>query len=171
VIEIRAKQIVVAGQPRAGDGRGPTTSAPPGTSGSSASTWLQETGCGAVASYLPWVFHELPDGTIDVTGTTGPERDVAAFIDLCHARGLWFIARPGPFVMAELKSEGIPYRVYGEHPEVVPCGWDDTPTRSRTVDYLAPALLAETAHWYDAIMAVVSTTTAARRCCWHRAPR
>jgi len=92
------------------------------------------------AAPRPWVFHELPDCTIDVTGTTRPERDVAAFIDLCHARGLWFIARPGPFVMAELKHEGIPYRVYEEHPEVVPCRWDGTPTRSCTVDYLAPSL-------------------------------
>ncbi len=83
-----------------------------------------EAGLTAVASYIPWVFHELPDGTIDVEGRTRPERDVAAFIDLCAERDLMFIARPGPFVMAELKNEGIPFRVYREHPEVVPVGWD-----------------------------------------------
>ena len=44
---------------------------------------VKEAGCTAVASYIPWLWHELPDGTIDVTGRTQPERDVAAFIDLC----------------------------------------------------------------------------------------
>ena len=37
---------------------------------------LVEAGCDTVASYIPWVFHELPDGSIDVTGETRPERDV-----------------------------------------------------------------------------------------------
>ncbi|RYC14760.1 beta-galactosidase [Nocardioides zhouii] len=115
-----------------------------------------EAGCTAVASYIPWIWHELPDGTIDVTGATRPERDVAAFIDACAERGLWFIARPGPFVMAELKNEGIPYRVYDEHPEVVPIGWDWKPAPSRTVDYLAPAFIDETARWFDAIMPVLA---------------
>jgi beta-galactosidase len=112
---------------------------------------LKEAGCTAVASYIPWIFHELPDGTIDVTGATSPERDVAAFIDLCRDHGLWFIARPGPFVMAELKNEGLPYRLYTEHPEIVPSGWDGRQATSRTVDYLAPAYLDECERWYAAI--------------------
>ena len=84
---------------------------------------LKEIGCNAVASYIPWLWHEMPDGSIDVTGTSLPERDVAAFIDLCRDNGLLFIARPGPFIMAELKNEGIPYRVYREHPEIISTGW------------------------------------------------
>jgi Glycosyl hydrolases family 35 len=47
-----------------------------------------EIGCDTVASYIPWLFHELPDGTIDVSGTSVPERDVGAFIDLCAVHGL-----------------------------------------------------------------------------------
>ena len=91
---------------------------------------LKEAGCNAVASYIPWLWHELPDGTIDVTGATRPERDVAAFIDLCAEHDLWFIARPGPFVMAELKNEGLPYRLYTDHPEIVPGGWDGARRRA-----------------------------------------
>ena len=113
---------------------------------------LKDAGCTAVASYLPWLWHELPDATIDVTGRTRPERDVAAFIDLCHEHGLWFVARPGPFVMAELKNEGLPYRLYTEHPEIVPPTWDGHPTPTRTVDYLAPAFLTETRRWYDTVL-------------------
>ncbi|GIH20461.1 beta-galactosidase [Rugosimonospora africana] len=117
---------------------------------------LKQAGARAVASYLPWLFHELPDATIDVTGRTRPERDIGAFIDLCRQEGLWFVARPGPFVMAELKNEGIPYRVYREHPEVVPLGWGGAPAPTSTVDYLAPAFLAECARWYDAVMPVLA---------------
>ena len=100
---------------------------------------LVAAGCDTVASYIPWLFHELPDGTIDVEGRTRPERDLAAFVDLCADRGLLFLARPGPYVMAELKNEGLPYRVLREHPEILPSGWDGVRPHTATVDYLAPA--------------------------------
>ncbi len=117
---------------------------------------LVEAGCDTVASYIPWLFHELPDGTIDVTGETRPERDIGAFIDLAASKGLRFLARPGPFIMAELKNEGIPFRVYRDHPEIVPLGWDGRQVPSRTVDYLAPAFLAESGRWFDAILPVLA---------------
>jgi beta-galactosidase len=117
---------------------------------------LKEAGCNAVASYIPWLWHELPDGSIDVTGATCPERDVAAFIDLCAEHDLWFIARPGPFIMAELKNEGLPFRLYTEHPEIVPSGWDGRPAPSRTVDYLAPAYLDECDRWFGAVLPLIA---------------
>ncbi|MGJ6981610.1 beta-galactosidase [Aestuariimicrobium soli] len=116
---------------------------------------LVEAGCNTVASYIPWLVHELADGSIDVAGDSDPQLDLGAFIDLCAERGLWFIARPGPFQMAELKNEGLPYRVYREHPEIVPVGWDGEPCPSATVDYLAPAFLTETRRWYEAVMPVL----------------
>jgi beta-galactosidase len=157
VIELTAKQVVVDGTPRivmAGEVHYFRVAR---------EEWAQrldlvvEAGLTAVASYIPWIYHELPDGTIDVTGATRPERDVGAFIDLCAERGLLFIARPGPFVMAELKNEGIPFRVYRDHPEVVPVGWDGAPAPSRTVDYLAPAFLAQTRRWFEAVLPVLAT--------------
>lgn len=156
MIELRDKRIVVDGEPRLVLAGEVHYFRVPRAEWAQRLDLLQETGCNAVASYLPWLFHELPDGTIDVEGRTRPERDVGAFVDECHRRGLWFIARPGPFVMAELKNEGIPHRVYREHPEIVPSGWDGRPAPTRTVDYLAPAFLAETARWYDAVMPVLA---------------
>ncbi len=113
-------------------------------------------GLNTIATYIPWLWHELPDGTVDVTGATRPERDLGAFLDLCHENGFHVIARPGPFVMAELKNEGLPYRVYREHPEIVPSGWDGAPAPTRTVDYLAPAFLAEAREWYRAVIPVIA---------------
>lgn len=120
---------------------------------------LIEAGCNAVASYVPWLVHELPDGSIDVTGQTLPDRDVAAFIDLAAERGLWFLARPGPFIMAELMDEGIPYRIYREHPELIPVGWDGVPTPSRTLDYLNPVFLDEVRRWYAAVLPLIAQRT------------
>lgn len=117
---------------------------------------LAAAGCNTVASYIPWLWHELPDGSFDLDGRTRPERDLGAFVDLCRDNGLWFFARPGPFVMAELKNEGLPYRLYDQHPEIVPVGWDGAPAPSRAADYLAPAFLAETRRWYAAVMPILA---------------
>lgn len=113
-------------------------------------------GLDTVATYIPWLWHELPDGTFDLTGRTRPERDLGAFVDLCHAAGMRVIARPGPFVMAELKNEGLPHRLYTRHPGILPTGWNGAPGTTATVDYLAPAFLAEARRWYAAVMPVLA---------------
>lgn len=116
----------------------------------------REAGLNAVASYIPWIWHELPDGTVDLTGATRPERDLGAFIDLCAEHALWFIARPGPFQMAELKNEGIPFRVLREHPEVRQLGWDGEPGSTHSLDYLASAFLAESSAWFEEVLPVIA---------------
>ncbi|HEU0163511.1 MAG TPA: beta-galactosidase, partial [Thermomicrobiales bacterium] len=117
---------------------------------------LKETGANAVASYIPWLCHELEDGSFDLDGRTRAALDLGAFIDLVAKHDLSFIARPGPFIMAEMKNEGIPYRIYEEHPEILPVGWDGQPASTRTVDYLAPAFLAEARRWYEAVIPAIA---------------
>lgn len=116
----------------------------------------REAGLNTIATYIPWLWHELPDGTVDLTGRTRPERDLGAFLDLCHENGFHVIARPGPFVMAEMKNEGLPYRLYRDHPEIVPVGWNGKQAPTRTVDYLAPAFLAAAREWYHTVMPVIA---------------
>ncbi|HZC27998.1 MAG TPA: alpha-amylase family protein, partial [Actinopolymorphaceae bacterium] len=123
---------------------------------------LTEAGCTAVASYMPWLVHEQPDGTIDLHGDTSEYRDLAGFLDLAAERDLLVLARPGPFVMAELKNEGIPFRIYREHPEILPVGWDGRPATTRTVDYLAPAYLAEVGRWYAQVMPLLAARQVSR---------
>src|SRR3982751_749662 len=116
---------------------------------------LKACGCNMVASYVPWLCHEPVEGQVDLTGRTRPELDLGAFIDLCKENGLYFFARPGPFVIAELKNEGLPYWLYTKHPEIVPVTWDGDPVPTRTVDYLAPGFLEEVRGWYRAVMGEV----------------
>ena len=114
---------------------------------------LVAAGANAVATYIPWLVHELPGGSIDVT--TADWRDVGAFLDLARDLGLYAIARPGPFIMAELKNEGIPYRLYGlEGTRAQTWGGADNPTR--TLDYSSPEFLAEVEGWFSAIVPVLA---------------
>ncbi|MHA7134239.1 beta-galactosidase [Oerskovia turbata] len=118
-----------------------------------------ETGLNAVATYIPWLAHELPDGTFDLTGRTRPELDLGRFLDLCADRGLAVIARPGPFVMAELKHEGLPHSLFRDHPEIVPPAWDGHRPEQTVVDYLHPAYLAACRRWYEAVLPIVAART------------
>ncbi|MGG4489486.1 beta-galactosidase [Metabacillus idriensis] len=117
---------------------------------------LKQSGCNAVATYVPWLCHEPSEGEFDLTGKTRPELDLAAYIDLCKENGLYFFVRPGPFIMAEMKNEGLPYWVYEKHPEIIPSGWDGNPATTKTVDYLAPGFLKDVRNWYKAVMEIVT---------------
>jgi beta-galactosidase len=117
---------------------------------------LRDAGCNAVASYVPWLCHEPVEGQIDLTGATRPELDFGAFIDLCREHGLLFFVRPGPFILAEMKNEGLPYWLYTKHPESIPVGWDGIPAPSRTLDYFSPGFLQDVRSWYRAVMAVIA---------------
>ena len=116
---------------------------------------LKDAGLNTVASYVPWLCHETTEGNIDLTGQTRSELDLVGFIDLCKQNGLYFFLRPGPFIMAEMKNEGIPYWVYEKHPELVPVSWDGTTVLTKTIDYLAPNFLKEVKKWYKAVMEAV----------------
>jgi beta-galactosidase len=113
---------------------------------------LKAAGGNLVASYVPWLMHEPVEGEIDLEGKTTPNLDLGAFIDLCRDNDLLFFARPGPFIMAEMKNEGLPYWLYTKHPEIIPVTWDGKPAPTRTVDYLAPGFLEEVRRWYEAVM-------------------
>lgn len=117
---------------------------------------LKAAGCNAVASYVPWLCHEPLAGQFDLDGHTRPELDLAGFIDLCRDNQLLFLVRPGPFIMAEMKNEGVPFWVYEQHPEAVPVSWDGEPVPTRTLDYLSPGFLAAARGWYRAVMRVIA---------------
>ncbi len=120
-----------------------------------------EVGVTAIATYIPWLAHELPDGSFDF-GEQHPHLDLARFLDLCAARGLSVIARPGPFVMAELKNEGLGYSVLRRHPEMRCVGWDGETRPETIIDYLHPAYLDAARAWFDAVIPLIAAHTAPR---------
>ena len=119
MIEIRNKQIRIDGEPRLIIGGEVHYFRLKREEWQDRLSKLKAANCNAVASYIPWLCHEPVEGEPDLEGRTRPELDLGAFIDLCRENGLYFLARPGPFIMAEMKNEGLPYWVYSEHPEAV----------------------------------------------------
>lgn len=116
---------------------------------------LKAAGCNTVATYVPWICHEPVEGQIDLDGHTRRELDLGAFIDMCRDNGLYFFVRPGPFIMAEMKNEGLPYWIFEKHPQIVPVSWNNSKASPKTVDYLAPEFLQEVHKWYSAVMSVI----------------
>ncbi len=119
-------------------------------------TKARQAGCNAIASYIPWMFHEESEGQIDLSGSRRAEHDLGAFIDICHSEGLWFIPRPGPFVMGEVKNEGIPDWIYRLCPDAVPITWGGKRVSSKTLSYLNPSFLKYVKRWYDALGVVLT---------------
>lgn len=117
----------------------------------------RDAGCNAMATYIPWLFHEEVEGQIDLTGHTTPEHDLAAFIHLCAKHDLWFIARPGPFIMGEIKNEGLPFWIYTRVPECVPTTWGGKKVSSKTVQYNHPGFLKYVRRWYQAVMPLLAS--------------
>ncbi|MFW6278949.1 MAG: beta-galactosidase, partial [Bacillota bacterium] len=155
MIEIKDKQIHIDGQPRIITCGEIHYFRLPRQEWEDRINKLKEAGCNAVASYVPWLCHEPRKNEIDLEGETRPQLDLKGFIDLCAAHDLMFFVRPGPFIMAETKNEGIPHWVLEKHPEIVPRGWEGEKTRASDIDYLAPEFLKEVYNWYQAVMSEV----------------
>lgn len=115
---------------------------------------LKTAGFNAVAAYIPWLWHQPELGVSDVDGHTHPLRDLAGFLDLAAEMGLYIIARPGPYIMAETINEGIPPWVFEQHPGAAFIGQDGKP--QNIVSYLHPDFLRRVAEWYAAVFAVLT---------------
>ncbi|MFB9834275.1 beta-galactosidase [Actinoallomurus acaciae] len=83
---------------------------------------MKAAGFNAVSLYFDWGYHSPAPGVYDFTGV----RDVDTLLDLAAQTGLYVIARPGPYINAEVDGGGFP-------------GWLSTKagnTRSDDADYL-----------------------------------
>jgi len=73
-----------------------------------------------ITCYIPWRHHQLERGASpDFTGRTQGNRDVLGFLGLCHDLGLRVIAKPGPFIHAEVNYGGLPDWVCPVHNHAV----------------------------------------------------
>lgn len=62
-------------------------------------------GLNTICIYTFWNYHEMKEGVFDWTG----EKDVAEFVKLIKANGMYCILRPGPYVCAEWDMGGLPW--------------------------------------------------------------
>jgi beta-galactosidase GanA len=98
---------------------------------------LKAVGFNAVSLYLSWAYHSPAPGVYDFTGV----RDIDRLLDIAADVGLYVLARPGPYLNAELDSGGYP-------------GWLTTQAgRARTA---ADDYQAAWEEWYDHVNAIVA---------------
>ncbi len=98
---------------------------------------MKATGYTAVSIYFDWNYHSPAPGVYDFTGV----RDMDKVLDLAREAGLYVIARPGPYINAEVTGGGFP-------------GWLTTQAGTARSD--APDYLAAADEWLTAIDRVIA---------------
>jgi beta-galactosidase GanA len=98
---------------------------------------MKASGYNAVCMYFNWSYHSPAPGGYDFTGV----RDMDLALDMAAQAGLYVLARPGPYINAEVSGGGYP-------------GWlASRPGLARTDD---PAYLAYADQWLTAINNVIA---------------
>jgi len=96
-----------------------------------------------VASYIPWNWHEERRGVFRLSGS----RDLPRYLSLAGELGLYFIARPGPYICAEWDNGGLP-------------PWLTAKLRkARTLD---PGFMESVRRWYGFILPAIRGHLATR---------
>lgn len=115
-----------------------------------------------VETYVPWSVHELAPGQFDF-GQTRPALDLARFLQLAQAQGLYVLVRPGPHINSELTDFGFPKRVL-ERPEVqmrtareTPAWFPGFPRPFPIPSYCSDAFYQEVEGWFAAVMPVIAS--------------
>ncbi len=117
----------------------------------------KEAGLTTVSTYVPWAFHETVEGVFDFDGTSTPEHDLKGWIDLCQARGLHCIVKPGPFILAEYRGAGLPDWFMDKYgPEVKMRNSKGGIVASDGVSLFNQKYLEKVTLWYDMIMPFIS---------------
>ena len=65
---------------------------------------MKANGYDAVSIYVDWAYHSPKPGVYDFSGI----RDMDKFLDIANEVGLYVIARPGPYINAEVDAGGYP---------------------------------------------------------------
>jgi beta-galactosidase GanA len=98
---------------------------------------MKASGYNAVSMYFDWGYHSPAPGVYDFSGV----RDMDRVLDIAAQVGLYVIARPGPYINAEVDSGGFP-------------GWLTTQAGKARTD--APDYLAATDEWQSHIDAILA---------------
>lgn len=118
---------------------------------------LKETGADAVSTYIPWDWHELDEGIFDFEGKTHPARNLVRFIELAKKENFEMIVKPGPYILAEYKNQGLPEWLLKKLSKNA-FAHDENGNLISTdlVTYLSDEFLNYAFKWYDAIMPLIS---------------
>ena len=102
-------------------------------------------GYNAVDIYFNWNYHSAKPDEYDFTGI----KDVRKVLKAAKDAGLYVIARPGPFINAEVNAGGLPFWLL-KMVDVIPRN------RIGTAYHYSPAYMKYIAQWYDRIIPIIN---------------
>ena len=102
-------------------------------------------GYNTVDIYFNWNYHSLKPGEYDFTGI----KDVRKILKAAQDAELYIIARPGPFINAEVNAGGLPFWLLK---------MDDVVPRNRigTEHHYSEKYMEYIAEWYDQIIPIIN---------------
>jgi beta-galactosidase GanA len=71
-------------------------------------TRLKQLGSTALLVNVPWGFHELEAGVVDLHGISNPRRDLSGLLKLSQSLGLPCLLNLGPYLDRGILGQGIP---------------------------------------------------------------
>ncbi len=117
---------------------------------------MKAAGLNMVSTYIPWQIHEAKEGDIDFVGKNWPENDLQSFIELVKKSGMLCLVRPGPYVMSELTTDGIPSWLINNYPEALAMTQEGKPHHTRIFSYMHPTYLEKVKRWYKAVFEILA---------------
>ena len=102
-------------------------------------------GYNTVDIYFNWNYHSIKEGEYDFGGI----KDVRKVLKAAKDAGLFVIARPGPFINAEINAGGLPFWLL-QKKDVIPRN------RIGTEYKYSPEYMKYIAQWYDQIIPIIN---------------
>lgn len=102
-------------------------------------------GYNTVDLYFNWNYHSAKPGEYDFSGV----KDVRKVLKAAKDAGLFVIARPGPFINAEVNAGGLPFWLL-KMKDVIPRN------RIGTEYHYSPLYMKYIAEWYDNIIPIIT---------------
>lgn len=115
---------------------------------------IKDAGFDTISFYVPWFWHEIEDGFFDFDGRSNERRDLSGFLSLADSYGFDIIFKPGPYIMSELKNEGLPDWLYEKIPNAIAKTIDGKVHPTRVFSYLHKDFLKYVKRWYENVLSV-----------------
>lgn len=118
--------------------------------------FLKESGANTVSTYIPWDWHEIEESEFDFEGKTNPARNLLRFIELCKEEKLEMIVKPGPYILAEYKNQGLPVWLLKKlSKNAFALDENGNIISPDLVSYLSDEFLEYVMKWYDKVLPII----------------
>lgn len=105
---------------------------------------MKAAGYNTVDIYFNWNYHSKAEGEYDFSG----DKDVRKVLEAAKETGLFVIARPGPFINAEVNAGGLPFWLLKKE-DVIPRN------RVGSSYQYSPEYMKYITQWYDQIIPII----------------